>query len=247
MRFLMISMALLSFAKMCGGGDSASSPPVSAAATSAITVTAQHGGVMVAADDAWIELVAKGSGEVEAYVVDAQGVPMPQEAAHVTHVEIQGDDGRPHQVQLQWDESRRVYAGRVDVQPVATAPAEVRLVVRGQPRQVRAPRIVVIPPSPPQINVAVQADVPSSAVAEPHTVVVTPPSRVAVEAPRPPRVVVEARSPQVVEPQRTVVVAPPRPSIVMTPPTPPTVVVTPPRPGRVEVRGAGRVEVRGRH
>lgn len=275
MRSLMISMALLSFAKMCGG-EPASTPPVSVAATSALTVTAQHGGVMVSADDAWVELVTKDSGEVEAYVVDAQGQPLPREAAQVTQVAVQGSDGRPHEVQLRWDESQHRYAGRVEVRPVATAPAELQLVVRGEPRQARASRIVVV--TPPSPSVVVERP------AAPRTVVVTPPQpSVVVEQPRANVVVVGPPRPSVIvtPPAPPVIVAPPRPGVVVVAPQPqvgvvvdghpgrgrghaygrrgrepsvivsaprPAVVVTPPRPGRIEVRGrGGRVEVRGHH
>ncbi|MDQ3035373.1 MAG: hypothetical protein M3Y87_23415, partial [Myxococcota bacterium] len=150
MRSLMLSMAFFTLLKLCGGSDEAVTPPIGAAAAGAITVTAQHGGVMVSADDAWIELVTKDNGDVEAYVVDASGQPLSHQVAQVSAVQVQAPDGSPHQVQLQWDPTSHRYAGHTEVRPVATAPVELQVVVRGQPRRARAPHIVVVaaPPQP---------------------------------------------------------------------------------------------------
>lgn len=262
MRPVLLSMVVLSMMKVCGGGD-APTPPVGAAAGSAITVTAQHGGVMVAADDgAWIELVAKQSGDVEAYVVDSQGQALPPERASVQTIQVQGTDGRPHEVAVAYDPVERRYAGRVDVTPVA-AQAEVQIVVAGRPpRRAVAPQVVIVasPPQPPSIVVAAPPR-PGVVVAAPPprvsgTVVVEgpqapsvvvqapqPPSAtVVLQAPRPPGVVVTAPSAGVVvSPPRAgvVVAAPPRPGVVVVAPPTPQVVVAPPRPGVVVVEGDG--------
>ncbi|UJR82860.1 hypothetical protein [Sandaracinus amylolyticus] len=224
MRSLTLSMAFFALMKLCGSSEQPT-PPVGAAATGALTVTAQHGGVMVAAsDDAWIELVTKQDGQVEAYVVDATGAPMPHAQAQVTAVQVQGSDGRPHDVALAWDEGQRRYAGRVEVTPVA-APAEVQLVVRGQPRRARAPQVILVPPTPPSATVVVGAPQP-------------PRATVVVERPQPPQATVVVQAPQ--PPSATVVVQPPQPphaTVVLQAPEPPraTVVVQAPEPPRAAV------------
>lgn len=266
MRVSTLSMALsMVLLHLCGGSNEATPTPVGAAATGTITVSAQHGGVLVAADDAWIELVTKQNGEVEAYVVDAQGQPLGHEQAQVTAVQVQGSDGQPHDVQLTWDASASRYAGRTEIRPVAEAPAEVQVVLRGQPRRARAPRVVVVESPPPAAVVVTPPQGPRGTIVvrdptpPPATVVVegprAPQATVVVEAPRPPQATVVVEAPRA--PQATVVVQPPRPpqatvvvqgpqppraGVVVTAPPPP-VVVAPPRPGVVVVAPQPRATV----
>lgn len=181
MRSLALGIAL-ALLQLCGSEPEAAvpAPSPSAAAPSSFTLSASHGGTVVQVEDHWVEVVTKDSGEVEAYVVDAQGAPAPSAETTVV-VEVPGVDQHPHPATLVWDADQARYRGRIEVTP-APGPAEVRLVVRGRPRHARAHRLIVV--EAPRHERVVVAPRPGAVVVHPPTpsvVVVRPTPTVVIE------------------------------------------------------------------
>lgn len=167
-------------------------------------LAAHHGGVVVATDDRAVEVSVAGN-SVEAWVVDADGVPIEASADPIT-ITVQAETG-PTPVVVVWDPVTHSYKGTAPT-PVVAGPVEVTVVVAGEPRVGRVETIVIVP----------------AAAAPPTTTVV-------VEGPSRPSVVVERPS----RPGVTVVAPDPRPSVVVVPPSPPGVVIVPPRPPGVVI------------
>lgn len=225
---------------------------VCAAELAPAALAAHHGGTVIAAEDRAVEVVLSGP-SVEAWVVDAQGIPLEATTDPIT-VTVQAETG-PTPVVVVWDATSRSYRGTAPA-PVVAGPVEVSIVVAGTPRIGRVDTIVVVPAAAaPPTTVVVEGRSPDVRVERPGRaeVTVVAPERpsVVVAPPSPPGVVVVAPSPPAVvvaPPRPSVVVVPPRPpGVVVVPPSPPGVVVVPPRPGTVVIEGDRPRGDRGRH
>ncbi|MBX3275536.1 MAG: hypothetical protein KF729_35075 [Sandaracinaceae bacterium] len=211
-------------------------------------VVASHGGAVVSVGPHPVEVVARPSGEVEAYFV---GASPPRGADAIISVRLPTDAGvRP--VMLTWDPERRAHRGTLHGASLVDGPVAVRVVVGGQPYRgvapglgARGPAVAVLAPARPEIVAsAPRPGVIVEAPPQPQVIVEAPPQpQVIVEAPPRPDVIVEAppRPEIVVDAPRgpaVVVEAPRRPEIVVAAPPPPprhAVVVEAPRPGVVVV------------
>ena len=151
MRVLSVCLSMLAMMKVCGA-EPAPVPVAVVAAPPTFTMTAQHGGTVVQADDHWVEVVPRQDGTVEAYVVGPAGAPPPPTATVVT-ARVPASDRRPHDVTLAWSPEQGRYEGRlVGVRP-APGPVEVVVIVEGRPRRAIAPHVVVLAAPPPAVVV----------------------------------------------------------------------------------------------
>lgn len=203
MRILMIvPLALL---RVCGSDEApppaASGPAVVAVegevavaapapALSATVTRPRHGGTVVVAEDHAVEVVAQPSGQVYAYVVDAQGHVPPAAEVNLT-VNVHGSDGELHPAVLVWNPTELRYVGRVSVTP-APGEVEVVLVRGGRPRRGRVDTYVIVPAPAARAEVVVGAPRGEVVVGAPRGEVVVAGPRVRagvdvrIEAPPPP-------------------------------------------------------------
>jgi len=189
-----LSLAAMLFASLlrtCGGEDEepppAAAPPttvaVEATAPSAeVTVAARaprHGGSVVMAEDYAVEVVPRPSGEVVAYVVDAEGsVPPPAEVNLM--VNVWGADAHVHPVAMVWDPVELHFEGHLVGIAPAPGPAEVVVVAGGRPHRGRLHAVAIVPVA--EVHAGVAVHTPGVVVAAPHAHVH---GAVEVVAPRP--------------------------------------------------------------
>ncbi len=154
MRLAIIALALTSSMalRICGSSDAppptSAAPPTSVAAPAAgVDVQAQaqiaptHGGTVVTVQDQPVEVVPQRDGVIRAYMVGSE----PPAADARVMVEVKGNDGQQHPVNLTWDPTVHYYVGRADVHPVP-GPVVVAVDVGGRVETGHATRVVVVPP-----------------------------------------------------------------------------------------------------
>src|SRR5689334_21044 len=117
MRTQLVLAALASTARICGSEPAPVPPPPMIAAPtiaslSAVPGPATHGGTVVVVEDAQLELVVKGSGEVVAYPVVVAGAAVVPPAANV-EVQVPVTVGPPRRVRLAWNPAVASFEGRV--------------------------------------------------------------------------------------------------------------------------------------
>lgn len=190
MRIVLAALALGSSfsARDCSLMASTPPPPAATASlTASLALPAPaHGGTVVAAENAPVEVVVQNDGVVHAYPLEVEGAVTVPTNANV-YVDVNTTAGQPRTVEMVWVPAVHRYEGRVVGVAPAPGPLEVRVDVEG--RVWRSPRaeIVVIHPAP---AVHVHADVarPVADVrADVHVHAPPPPSvHVEVAVPRPP-------------------------------------------------------------
>ena len=210
--FALVALLVSSLFRDCGGEDEEPPPAAAPPTTVAVEATApraevtvaarapRHGGSVVVAQDYAVEVVPRPSGEVVAYVVDAQGsVPPP---AHVNlTVSVWGADAHAHPVVMVWDPVHLHYRGRLVGVAPAPGPVEVAVLAHGHRRHGRLHAVAVVPG--PVVHAEVRG--PGVVVGRPHvrahagvSVVAPAPSvGVHIHAPPPPTLDVHIGAPAV--------------------------------------------------
>ncbi len=141
-----VSVLSASTMRVCGEDPPPPPPPPPVASA---TVVAEvelpppaHGGEVVFVEDRPVEVVVQNDGEVHAWVVH----PAPPPPDFQMVVNVHGDDGAVHPVQLAWNAEAEVYAGRlVEVRP-APGPVEVHVAFAGRVRRAHIARVRVVRP-----------------------------------------------------------------------------------------------------
>jgi hypothetical protein len=205
----------------CSFFASAPPPPAASVSASLALPAAAHGGTVIAAEDAPVEVVVEADGAVKAYplvVAEAKAVP----PTATVYADVHTTTGQPRTVELHWAPASARFEGQLVGVAPAPGPLTVRVDVDGEIRRSAPTQVVMLqPPSadvhvhvdappPPRAEVHVHADLPPPPSAEVHVhangprprasaraelhVVAPPPPRVRVEVnvPRPPSVSVHA-------------------------------------------------------
>ncbi len=205
MRIVLAALALGSFsARDCSLMASTPPPPAATASMSASLAlpAPAHGGVVVAAQDAPVEVVVQNDGYVHAYPVQVQGgVAVPTNA--VVYADVHTTAGQPRTVEMHWVPAVHRFEGRVVGVTPAPGPLAVRVDVEGRVWRSPTAQLVVVHPAPavhvhadvprPAANVQVRAEVPRPSVhADVHVHAPPPPGvHVEVAVPRPPSLSVQ--------------------------------------------------------
>lgn len=198
MRIVLAALALSSFsARDCSLMASTPPPPQATASVSASVALPEpaHGGVVVAAEDAPVEVVVQNDGYVHAYPLEVEGsVAIPTSAT--VYADVHTTAGQPKTVELNWVPAVHRFEGHVVGVTPAPGPLLVRVDVGGRVRRSPPAEVVVIHPAPevhvhadapaPRANVRVHADAPR-ARADVRVHAPPPPAvHVDVDVPRPP-------------------------------------------------------------
>ena len=121
-----------------------SAPAVGQVAMVASAPAPTHGGRVVVAGEYAAEVVPSADGTIHAYV---EGPNVGAGASAAVQVEVQGTDGRPHPVVLQYDPQEQHYVGRLGGEVrVAPGPLGFTVIADGRPRRTRVHRVVAVGP-----------------------------------------------------------------------------------------------------
>ncbi len=164
MRILLtfLVIPLLTHARVCGAPDANADVAVDVSKAPIGTVVPPvptHGGQIVYANNAPIEVVVNGNGAVQAYpVTTVVGQPPALPASARVTVKVPVQSGPPRDVRLTWNGPNAYFGGQVRGAVVAPGPLNVVVVDQGRryesiapvyytPVVVAGPSVVVQPPS----------------------------------------------------------------------------------------------------